>query len=336
MFLLQCLTSPTAGRNQDYISTVKGLAMVIMPETVIQDLIPKFLKGPLSRITKVFNNIYGMKRFSSHLLGGVRQRYIDVKDIFEGSGDKTRLPDDLLTWMVQKSIRRGESSVNINKLLVARIAMANLAAIETTTAAMTRSILDLVTRGGEGGFLKAVQEEALAVLEGCNYHPSKKDVLKLVLTENAIKEALRLQVAFPGLMRQVVAPNGVTLENGLHVPYGTRLGVSAAGIHVDESIYEDATIYNPGRYMVRDLDPRGEPSPMWKGNENYLAFSLGRRSCPGRWYVTDQLKLTLAHIFSKYEIKFERAAETTSALRKILPGAPQDLVMIRRRSIGQR
>ncbi|EPE34337.1 Cytochrome P450 [Glarea lozoyensis ATCC 20868] len=323
-------------RNKHYISTVKGLALVIMPETVLQDLIPQFLKGPLSRITKAFNNIYGMKKFSSLLLGVVRQRYIDVKDVLEGSGDKTRLPDDLLTWMVQKSIRKGESSANIDKLLVARIAMANLAAIETTTAAMTRSVLDLVTQGSEGGFLKAVQEETLAVVEGCNYEPSKKDVLKLVLTENAIKEALRLQVAFPGLMRQVVAPNGVTLENGLHVPCGTRLGVSAAGIHVDESIYEDPTTYNPGRFLVRDLDPRGDPSPMWKGNENYLAFSLGRRSCPGRWYVTDQLKLTLAHIFSKYEIRFEKAAETASALRKILPGAPQDRVMIRRRSVGKR
>ncbi|RDL32352.1 Cytochrome P450 [Venustampulla echinocandica] len=319
-------------RNEDYIRTAKGLSMVIMPETVIQDLIPKVLKGPLSRVTKAFNDIYGMKRFSSHLRRVIRQRYIDVQNVFEGAGEKTELPDDLLTWMVQKSIRRGESSANIDKLLVARVAMLNLAAIETSTAAMTRSILDLVTMGGEGGFLKAVQEEVSAMLEGCNYQPSKSDVLKLTLTENAIKESLRLQVAFPGLMRQVVFPKGVTLENGMHVPCGTRLGVSAAGIHVDNSIYEDATTYNPGRFMVIELDPRGKPNPMWKGNEKYLAFGLGRRSCPGRWYVTDQLKLTLAHLFSKYEIKFEKAAEKTSALRKILPGAPQDHVMIRRRS----
>lgn len=306
--------------------------MVVMPETVLQDVLPQVLKAPLSKMTKVFNNIYAMKKFSSHLLPIVRQRYIDVKNVLEGSGEKTQLPNDLLTWMMQKSIRRGESSANIGKISIARIAMANLAAIETSTAAMTRSILDLVTMGDEGGFLVAVQEEALAVLEGCNYHPEKKDVLKLTLTENAIKEALRLQVAFPGLMRQVVSPKGVTLANGMHVPCGTRLGVSAAGIHVDDSIYEDATTYNPGRFRVRDLDARGKPDPMWKGNENYLAFGLGRRSCPGRWYVTDQLKLTLAHIFSKYEIKFERAAEKTNALRKILPGAPQDHVMIRRRS----
>ncbi|RDW69667.1 putative cytochrome P450 monooxygenase [Coleophoma cylindrospora] len=318
-------------RNEDYISTAKGLAMVVMPETVLQDLVPQILKGPLSRITRVFNNIYAMKRITSHLLPVVRQRYIDVKNVFDGSGDKEQLPDSLLTWMVQKSIRRGESSANIDKVLVARIGMVNLAAIETTTAAMTKSILDLVTLGDEGGFLAAVQEEALAVLEGCNFEPDKNDVSKLSLTENAIKESLRLQVAFPGLMRQVVNPKGVTLDNGLHVPYGTRVGVSAAGIHVDDSVYENATTYNPGRFMVIDLDARGKPNPLWKGTENYLAFGLGRRSCPGRWYVTDQLKLTVAHIFSKYEIKFEKAAKKTSALRKILPGAPQDHVMIRRR-----
>nr|QIW91879.1 P450-2 [Phialomyces arenicola] len=322
-------------RNKDYIRNAVGLGKVVMPETVFQDILPKLLKGPVSTLIKAINKIY-LSGFNRRVGPLVRQRYIDVKNAEDGIGDKDQLPDELLTWMAQRAVRRGESTATVDQTLTSRVAMANLASIETTTAALDKSLSDLITFGEAGGYLAAVQEEALTVLTGCNYLPEKKDIQKLVHAENALKESLRLAVAFPGLIRQVTSRNGVTLEDGLHLPFGTRLSVAACGIHRDDAVWPDANTYNPARYeMGADAATSGSTqgivSAMSRGTESFLAFGLGKRACPGRFFVTEELKLLFAHMFAKYEIKVAKSAQKADPFAWLTVGGPQEQLMVRRK-----
>ncbi|KAJ5519612.1 hypothetical protein N7463_000065 [Penicillium fimorum] len=339
-------------RNEDYIRGAVGLGMAVMPETVFQDLVPRPLKGPLSLVVKWINHFY-MARFNRHLQPIVRERIQAVQQMEETVGKKAEedmsenldqkpssLPNDFLTWIVQRAVRRGESPAVIEQRVIARVGMANLASIETTTNTMSKCLADITTLGEAQGYRALVTAEAHKVLRDCQNLPVKKDVEKLVHIENALKESLRLAVVFPGLIRQVTSPTGATLEDGLHLPYGARIRVAAYAIHRDDDVWPDAITYNPARYespqAPADQTTAKTPSsrlPMSRASESFLSFGLGKRACPGRFFVTDELKLLFAHMFTKYEIQIIPVPPSKAGIfTELTLRGPQEHLLIRRRS----
>ncbi|KAL6231351.1 cytochrome P450 [Aspergillus navahoensis] len=306
-------------RNEDFIRNAVGLGMAVMPQTLVQDILPQLLKGPFSFATKLFTRIT-LAGLSGHLSPVVRQRIQDVQ-----TAEKDQLPHELLTWMAERALQRGESATSIEQKLIARIAMANLASIETTTNTITKCMEDISTLSNEtGGYLELMIQEAQTVLEACNYSPTKADLEKLVHIENALKESLRLAVVFPGLIRQVTSRTGVTLDDGTHLPHGARISVAAYAIHRDEANWTDADRYDPSRHEESSL-------PMSRGSEQLLSFGLGKRACPGRFFVTDELKLLFAHILTKYEFKVIKPPVTkVGLLKELTMHGPQEQLVIRR------
>jgi len=51
-----------------------------------------------------------------------------------------------------------------------------------------------------------------------------------------------------GMHRLVTDPKGVTLHEGLHLPPGTRIGAPVWAIHDDNSVYEDASVFDAFRF----------------------------------------------------------------------------------------
>lgn len=328
--------------------------MAVMPETVFQDLVPRPLKGPLSLFVKWINHFY-MAGFNRHLQPIVRERIQAVRKIEETADKKnggedrqespermpsSSLPNNFLTWIVQRAIRRGKSPVDIEQRIIARVGMANLASIETTTNTMSKCLADMTTLGEAQGYRALVTAEAQKVLRDCQNLPEKKDIEKLVHIENALKESLRLAVVFPGLIRQVTSPTGTTLEDGLHLPCGARISVAAYAIHRDDDVWPDATTYNPARYESPQSPADQENAkvtsarlPMSRASESFLSFGLGKRACPGRFFVTDELKLLFAHMFTKYEIQvIPPPPSQAGRFTEVTLRGPQEHLLIRRRT----
>ncbi|KAL3470127.1 cytochrome P450 [Aspergillus californicus] len=310
-------------RNEDYIRDAVNLGMAVMPQTLIQDLLPAILKRPLSHIAKWFTSFH-MAGLFNHLRPLIRQR---IKDVQNAEKDET-LPNELLTWMARRAVQRGESSSSIEDKLISRIAMANLASIETTTNTITKCLEDMFARPSpsNSAYLEQMKREAQTVLTGCNYNPTKKDLEGLICIENALKESLRLAVVFPGLIRQVTSPTGITLPDstGTHLPHGARLSVAAYAIHRDDENWPDAAVYNPRRHEAAAL-------PMSRGSEQLLSFGLGKRACPGRFFVADELKLLFAHLLVKYEVRVVvPPVSRVGLVRELtLRGAKEELVVRR-------
>lgn len=337
-----------AGRNEDYIRNAVGLGMAVMPETVFQDLVPRPLKGPLSIVVKWINR-FSMAGYNRHLQPIVRERIQAVRQMEEMADRKvdenpeeksSSLPNDFLTWIVTRAVRRDESPADIEQRVIARLGMANLASIETTTNTMSKCLADITTLGKTQGYLELVIAEAQKVLHDCQNRPVKKDIEKLLHIENALKESLRLAVVFPGLIRQVTSPTGVTLDDDLHLPCGARISVAAYAIHRDDDIWPDATTYNPARHESSDAPvdqtTAKAPSsrlPMTRTSESFLSFGLGKRACPGRFFVTDELKLLFAHMFTKYEIQvIPPQPSNAGRFTELTLRGPQEHLLIRRRS----
>lgn len=110
-----------------------------------------------------------------------------------------------------------------------------------------------------------------------------------------------------GLFRMVVDPKGVTMDGGLHLPQGTRVGTSTYSIHHDESNYSNANTYDALRFSRQ----REESTNVLEGknlaavttSDTFLSFGHGRHACPGRFFATTEMKLLLAYIVLSYDVK---------------------------------
>lgn len=94
--------------------------------------------------------------------------------------------------------------------------------------------------------LREEVEQALAETGG---KWNKHTVAKLVKCDSAVRESLRISTFMSvGIARKVIHPKGVIMNDGVHLPYGTRVGTAAWSIHHDDNVYENARTYDAFRF----------------------------------------------------------------------------------------
>jgi cytochrome P450 len=160
--------------------------------------------------------------------------------------------------------------------------------------------------------------------------------------DSAIRESMRLNgFVARGIMKTVMAPGGITLPDGTHLPEGVKVGIQAYSVHRDEDFYPKAETYQPFRFVrephsrptqetdtaiasgsdtessLSSVAPRKlsvgstgstssekkKPLALVTTSPTFLAFSHGPNACPGRFFAANQMKLTLAHIALYYDIE---------------------------------
>ncbi|KAE8553811.1 hypothetical protein EYB25_002349 [Talaromyces marneffei] len=99
-------------------------------------------------------------------------------------------------------------------------------------------------------------------------------------------------------------------------------------IYRDEEIYKDANTFNPFR-----LNPStGQPMPpAVETSENFLPFGHGRHGCPGRYFASHEIKLIIATMVMKYDIKFlDQRPPNVWMADSIIP--PHTILSVKRRN----
>lgn len=107
---------------------------------------------------------------------------------------------------------------------------------------------------------------------------------------------------------QVTAPGGIDLGD-FHIPRGVRVAAPNHHIQRDPDFYHEAERYNAFRYSApRDNDNAGaylqqKQQSLSMPSDNFLAWGHGRHACPGRFFAAHLMKLMLAHVLVKYDVK---------------------------------
>ncbi|KAH7303338.1 putative cytochrome P450 [Stachybotrys elegans] len=121
----------------------------------------------------------------------------------------------------------------------------------------------------------------------------------MVLLDSVMKESQRLSappaVVERAVLKDTVLPDGRTLPRGSH-------------LLVDATSLRDARVYpNPDKfdgYRFLRMREAGDKSSLFvQSSPGFLVFGSGRHICPGRFFASNELKLALAHILLKYEIR---------------------------------
>ena len=105
------------------------------------------------------------------------------------------------------------------------------------------------------------------------------------------------------MLRMVHEP--FTFSDGTYLPKGTLVAVPSYAIHLDESNYPNPTSFQPFRFAEKAEETPGRKVDMTATSTDFLVFGYGRHACPGRFFAAAELKLMLALIVMKYDVKLE-------------------------------
>lgn len=144
-------------------------------------------------------------------------------------------------------------------------------------------------------FIKETQR--FNALDSCTY-PSTSSRRRRVLT-----------APFPpqpaALARLVVKP--YTFSNGLHVPEGTYIFTPNSPVLQDERFYDEPGRFDGFRFVrMRENAKRKASCPLTATSEHSMHFGIGRHACPGRFMVSDEVKLVLIHLLANFDFAIEK------------------------------
>ena len=103
-------------------------------------------------------------------------------------------------------------------------------------------------------------------------------MLSLPYLGSVVKEAMRLTMSVSIRLPRVVPKSGWEYK-GFRFPAGTKVGVAAFQLHLDDNVFPQPEEYRPERW----LDATAEM------NRDFLPFGKGARSCIARNLATTEL-----------------------------------------------
>ncbi|EED24635.1 cytochrome P450, putative [Talaromyces stipitatus ATCC 10500] len=215
----------------------------------------------------------------------------------ETNGEFSNRHNVFAMWIVQEALRSQIPREMDPETIYARLMTMNFAGIHTSSFTTVNMLLDSLSRPD---IFEVIKEEVNTTYSRHNSKWTKPSVDELRSTDNVLRESMRLSGPIVRLIREVKAEDGIEI-NGVVLPKGTKIATDMHNMHRDEEIYKDANTFNPFR-----LDPStGQRMlPAVETSENFLPFGHGRHGCPGRYFASHEIKLIIATIILRYNVKF--------------------------------
>ncbi|KAL0564401.1 hypothetical protein V5O48_017644 [Marasmius crinis-equi] len=123
--------------------------------------------------------------------------------------------------------------------------------------------------------------------------------------DSFLKEALRHSGSLLGAPRTSLRDFPLTGSRTV-IPAHTKVAVANYRTHFDPVLYPEPAVFNP----VRFYDPEGgnkegyNNSQMVTPTSDWPFFGVGKHTCPGRFFVVNEIKTLLAHVLVTYDVKF--------------------------------
>ena len=150
-----------------------------------------------------------------------------------------------------------------------------------------------------------LRERDIAVQRAFNryFHPTRASIYERNKS-NILKKISFSQTAT--FQRKVLRP--ITLSDGTSIPSGTYTFSPAHAINFDPTIYanpqtfDGLRFYNLRRLSLAEDEKKHQLTSVTKTE---MQFGGGRHACPGRWFASHQVKMVLAAMIGRYEVKLK-------------------------------
>ncbi|KAI0295929.1 cytochrome P450 [Russula brevipes] len=242
----------------------------------IPEWLPWFSYKPLARV--------------GHDLGN-RVLYPPIQFVKESILDGTALPSLALENLqeVEDLGLSGPDRDKAEEMIAGAVGSIYAAGADTTVAAMKSLFVAMLLYPD---VQKKAQDEIDSVI-GRDQLPTFDDRPRLPFIDAVCKEVLRWRPVAP-----IAMPHAATKDDvyaGFFIPKGERFGNSWAILH-DSALYPEPDVFKPERLLNSDGTLRDDPILL-------SAFGFGKRICPGRHIVDAALFISVASLFSAFDIE---------------------------------
>lgn len=344
-------------RNEQYLKSMGAFAQDVNTSFILLRFVPKILEPLLGRLIVIPNNRHF--RQASTLHGPlVEERLANIAKKDANPEWDWEEPNDYLTWHIRLAQKENNQVELQPEMICRRLMPINFGAIHTTVFTITNCLFDmLATKSvGEHGSptspVEVIRQEARAEYLASEGSWSKQSLARLVYTDSAIRESMRVSNFLTrGLQRKVVAKEGIENKRaGWKLPFGTTIGFDVHSVMHDPLIYPNPDSYDPFRFArAREHEEAASGSdserPRIAGSleskqlslsttsGTFLPFGHGRHACPGRFLVSHELKMLLAYATMYYEIEpLETRPANTWFGQHVIPPMKAKIRVRRRRS----
>ena len=214
-------------------------------------------------------------------------------------------PQDLLQMMIRYAQTKCPEDLNLDTM-AKRITLQNFGSIHQSSYLTSNLIFDMIDSNERYDTFNILREEVKTVLAEQKGVWNKATVAKLVKLDSVMRENLRVR-AFTNrnVIRKVIAKEGVTTEDGIHLPCGTFLSVLSNAPQTDEEYFEDPDSFDPFRFSrLREESKEGNDMLAFVSlSATNLAFGSGKHACPGRFLLDFEMKMLVAYLITNYDIE---------------------------------
>lgn len=287
-------------RDKDYLSNMSKLIMDIVINIQILPWVPKQLWWIAAPLLCIRNRHHHAKT-AKYTLPVIRERLAQLgvgdnhpqerKDIPAGQKD---IPNDYITWHIRLAAAEGRQNELDPDMISRRLTPVNFAGMHTTTATGTEALLDIFCSDSSKHVVDSLREEVQRIYAECNGVWSKASLTKLVRTDSALRESVRMHnVMTKGVFRKVLPVEGVRHPvEGWTAPQGMFIGTDVYSLHRDPDLYPHPEEYDAFRFsrakeegsICRDGDADRNDKQKLHGTDfsttstTFLPFSHGRHA----------------------------------------------------------
>ncbi|EGR44683.1 uncharacterized protein TRIREDRAFT_69883 [Trichoderma reesei QM6a] len=236
---------------------------------------------------------------------GDHQRALDLlmpelkKRATEAKTTDTAPRQDMIEWMQQRAHKIGDKSFDYKELANLQMLTAT-AAIHTTRLAIIHALYDLAAHPE---YIEPLRDEIREVTNDGSLQ--KQHLTQMKKLDSFMKESQRHSPpSVATYQRKAMIP--IKLSNGFQIPAGTVVQCNTNILEETPSSWGDAHAFDGFRFhRMREAPEDANKFQFASPSYDSMQFGFGNDACPGRFFASNQIKIILSYILSRYDIKFE-------------------------------
>ncbi|OAL04297.1 cytochrome P450 [Phaeosphaeriaceae sp. SRC1lsM3a] len=311
------MVGPSICREQRYLDAVLSFTKAVIRTQLVMLLCPKAFHPIIGRLLGL-TSTYHYWISSRFTLPLIKKRFEELrkKDSAHPDYKDWKEPQDFITWSYRTAQAEGRLDEMQPVRVAERILPLNFAAIHTTTITAYETLANVLS--ADPSVLEGLREEVHRVhREERGW--TKQGFSRMHRLDSTIRESQRVApIALTFIHRKVIAKEGITTPEGAHLKYGTLITCPWAPVALDEEIHDknasefDAFRYSRAKEAYDEMTPEEKhkanalelrQTGMVTTSDRHLPFGHGRHACPGRFFVSHELKMIFAYLILNYDFK---------------------------------
>ncbi|GAP83762.1 putative cytochrome P450 oxidoreductase [Rosellinia necatrix] len=140
----------------------------------------------------------------------------------------------------------------------------------------------------------------------------KSQLSELRKMDSFMRESMRTNVfSYLTVFRRLLKP--VKLSIGPELPAGAIIGVDAYNMGKSQAKWGDPDTFDPERFLKMRQEPGHESLHQFTSLDSDMStWGGGHQACPGRFFASNSIKISLTHLLLNYDIKLSQGSTKPS------------------------